>query len=277
MAFGAAVSNKFQIGTSEIRIGPMTLANQLTGVANSVGLLQSATVKFQQDSVDLEAGFPKTIVDTAIVKTNITVEAQAYEYSRRNIRSMLNEGSESVGAVLETSGTTTGNVTASTGTLFTIATNMIGSNLTAGDLVVIYPMNAPEQISVIAITAVTGTTTATITFDSAVTPLLFPSAIISGSSCYKANNIGIGKSSGTNYFTLDILGSDSTGAPKGFKFWKCAVAGSMDYSFSNDNYAVTPLNFKILKPSAADLQSGGPLYAIRNIVNANPFGMFFSG
>jgi hypothetical protein len=40
MAFGAAVSNKFNIGTSELRNGPMTLANQLTSV-HSVGLLQS--------------------------------------------------------------------------------------------------------------------------------------------------------------------------------------------------------------------------------------------
>jgi hypothetical protein len=287
MAFGAAVSNKFQIGTSELRIGPLSLANQLTSV-HSVGLLQSAAVKFQQDSVDLEGGFPKTLVDTAIVKTNITVESQAYEYSRKNVRVMLNEGTEATGSVIEATGTLKSAPVITTVAASVFDTDIPTGNIAVGDLLVVYPVGFPENISIIRVTVVAAsaiagnTANAKVTYDGTVTPILtFPvstgSAVASGSIVYKANNIGLGKSVGTNYFTLDILGTDSQGNPKGFKFWKCAVSGGLDYSFSNDSYAVTPLNFKILKPSAADYAVGGPLGGMANIIPNNPFGMFFAG
>lgn len=277
MAFGSAVSNKFQIGTSEIRIGELSMANKLTK-AHSVGLLQSAAVNFQQDSVDLEGGFPKMLVDTAIVKTNITVESQAYEYSRKNIMVMLNEGVETSGSVTEATGTlaTVPNVTTLTASTFD--TTLLLASVSVGDLLVVYPANKPEDLSIIKVTAVGAATVAgnaKITYDGTVTPLLFSGTV--GSTVYKANQIGLGKSVATNYFTLDILGTDSKGNPKGFKFWKSAVSGGMNYSFSNDSYAVTPLNFKILAPSAEDYALGGPLEKLKGIIPAHPYGMFFSG
>lgn len=281
MAFGSAVSNKFQIGTSEIRIGPLTKANQLTS-DHSVGLLQSATVKFQQDSVDLEGGFPKTLVDTAIVKTNITVESQAYEYSRSNIRVMLNEGVETTGSVTEASGKLASALVTTTASASTFDTDIPLAKISAGDLLVVYPVGYPENISVIKVTAVAAATVATnakVTYNGTITPILTFSkgdAVASGSVVYKANQVGLGKSVGTNYFTLDILGTDSKGNPKGFKFWKVAVSGGLDYSFSNDSYAVTALNFKVLQPTVSDYTTGD-LSNLSGIIPAHPFGMFFAG
>jgi hypothetical protein len=274
MAFGKAVGNKFQIGTSELRIGPMAKANQLTGV-NSVGLLQSAAVKFQQDSVDLEGGFPKTLVDTAIVKTNITVESQAYEYSRQNIKVMLNEGVDAT-TVVEVTGLTVG-ATLISAAEFDTSLTLSGIALAAGDLIVVYPPGEPENLTIIkvaTVVAATITTKAKITFNASLYPLLF--ALPAGSVFYRANQIGLGKSVGTNYFTLDILGTDSKGNPKGFKFWKVAVSGGMDYSFSSDSYAVTALNFKVLQPSVADYTTGD-LVNLAGIIPSHPFGMFFGG
>lgn len=278
MAFGSAVSNKFQIGTSEIRIGALSMANKLTK-ANSVGLLQSAAVNFQQDSVDLEGGFPKMLIDTAIVKTNITIESQAYEYSRKNIRVMLSENVEADGSVTEATGFLTTVPVVTTVTASTFDSSLLLASVKAGDLLVVYPVGKPEDLSIIKVTAVgaasTVATNAKITYDGSITPLLFPGSV--GSIVFKANQVGLGHSITTNYFTLDILGADSKGNPKGFKFWKCAVSGGLNYSFSNDSYAVTPLNFKVIAPSAAEYAVGGELESLSSIIPAHPYGMFFSG
>ncbi len=272
MLIGAPVSKKFHIGNAEVRIGPMTKANQLVP-ADSVGLLQSATVNFNQESVDLEGGLPKTLIDTVITRTNVTVSAQAYEYSRRNIRAMINEGVETAGTVDEWASTVS---TAATTADNTLVINTPTPAPQIGDMVVVYPANEPQKVSIIKVTNVATAGTTTLTFDNAKTPLLFDAPV--GSVVYKANQIGLGNTTATNYFTLDVVGLEhATGRPVGFKFWKVAVSGGMEYAFSNDNFAVTPLNFKILQPAASEYDTGGDLEHLAGIIPAHPYGMQWSG
>ncbi len=279
MSIGQAVSTNFQIGSPEIRIGALTDANKLKQ-DNSIGLLQSATVNFNQTSVDLEGGLPKTLIDTAITGNSVTINAQAYEYSRKNLRVMLNEGIETAGSVTEAAGTVTAGVAASGVGTSDFETDILLADISVGDLLVVYGDGKPENMSVVVVTAVAAGTVdvakAKVTIDNTKTPLLFNAAV--GDHVYKANQIGLGASSKTNYFSADVISVDhKSGKPTGFKFWKVAVGGGLDYSYSNDNFAVTPVTFKVLQPSAADYAAGGELEHLAGIIPAHPYGMQFSG
>lgn len=434
MALGQANSNKFHIGNAEIRFGTLTNAMRLTS-SSALGLLQSATVNFQQDTVDLEGGLPKQLIDTAITKTNVTITAQAYEYTRRNIRVMLNEGAEDIGSVNEFSGQITvsdtitdnntatldnvdiykyftssnlnrmnGNTvpvlpagssidiiagtlgapdgTATTSSIGLLPLNVSYSSVEVGDIIIVYKAGQPDQVSSLRIkgkiqlnstthstTNLTTTTNAIsnapssttasalraliasaesnlttlidafttarftsanytdafalkltekaaakaasdsspsdkdlatkyanafvvaakaaiamatndgltiVSIDLAKTPATFD--IYPGDYFYKANQVGLGTQSKTNYFSASVLSMEhSTGKPIGFHFWKVAVGGGLEYGFSNDNFAVTPITFKVLAPTADDYAMGGSLYRLRDIIPTNPYGMYFAG
>jgi len=281
MALGTPITNKFQIGNAELRIGPMNLANKLTQ-ANSVGLLQSATVNFQQESVDLEAGLPKTLIDTVITKTNVTIDAQAYEFSRKNMRVMMNNGTEVAGSVSEYAGeVAVSSLIIGTTTTETLDTTLLLADVVVGDMVVVYDPASPQNVSLIKITAkaartAPAATMATITFDATATPLLFSAP--AGTLIYKANQLGLGASTATNYFTADVIGLEhSTGRPTGWKFWKVAVSGGLEYAYNSDNFAVTPLKFKVLMPTAADYTGTGLLTHVAGLIPSHPFGLMYAG
>jgi hypothetical protein len=285
---GTSLSNSFHIGNAEIRIGNLSAANKLTQL-NSVGLLQSANVSFQQESVDLEGGLPKTLIDTVITKTNVTVVAQAYEYSKKNIRVMLNEGIQGATTDLpdDTTVLTAATISTSANATLEISQVFASNVLAAGDLLVVYNIDTstgskkPEEMSVIRVDSVaastvnvTGGAKTKVTYDGSKYPLLFNAVV--GAVVFKANQIGVGNSSATNYFSLDVIGQDhATGHPKGFRFWKAAISGGLEYSFSNDNFAVTPMSFKILQPGLAEYDTGGALVHLKDIIPSHPYGMAF--
>ena len=88
---GSPRTTKFSIGTAELRIGPLSSAMKLKQ-ENSVGLIDNATVEVSQESVDLTGGFPKVLVDTAVVSQESSITATLREFSRRNIQVLLGEG-----------------------------------------------------------------------------------------------------------------------------------------------------------------------------------------
>lgn len=278
MAIGIASTNKFHIGQAELRIGPMSSANKLKQ-ANSLGLLQSSIVRFTQESADLEAGLPKTLQDTAITRTVVTIEAQAYEYSRKNIRVMINEGAETAGSVTEYAGTAAETATATTVGTTDFDTTIPLADVTVGDLLVIYPAANPENVSVVRVTAKTAAAVpanANVQIDNTKTPLLFNVAV--GDIIFKANQIGLGNSTATNYFSAQVLGLEhATGRPVGFNFWKCAFQGGLEYSFSADNFAVTPITLKVLQPAASEWASGGSLEHLADLLPTHPYGMYIGG
>lgn len=279
MALGTAVTDKFHIGNAELRIGPMTLANKLTQT-HSVGLLQSATVNFNQESADLEGGLPKQLVDSVITRTNVTVTAQAYEYSRRNIRAMINEGIESV-APTTYSGTVAVSYTAGTTATEVIQTTLTLASVTVGDMLVIHNVGSPEKVSVVKVISAVARANpnqlmAEITVDGTKTPVLFDAP--QGTLIYKANQIGLGNTTATNYFSASIVSLEhNSGRPKGFTFWKCSVSGGMEYSFNNDNFAVTPITLKILTPAVSEYGNGEDLEHLAGIIPSHPYGMFWAG
>jgi len=313
LPLGSAKSGNFQIGNAELRFGPLTSAGALTQ-DNSVGLTESTSVKVDQQRQELKAGLPKQLVDSVITETTVNVTANAYEYTRKNIKVMLNEGTDATTpATIVAKGVGTGTLTSLSLVMYATTAVTTGTGATTGfginqgDLYGVYPTAAGKQadFSVVKVgtlawataTVISSPTTAqkadaamqgvpttgslysttvTVTLNAA-TPLLTTFTAGDAITAYTMNQVGIGNSAQTQYVTLDVISlNHKTGLPQGFRFWKASVSGGLDYSFSNDNFAVTPLSFSILQPSAEDWAGAlaGPAAAMSA---SAPLGFYWSG
>ena len=267
MAFGSPQTNKFKIGTCELRIGPLNLANKLLD-SHSIGLIDSATISINQESVDLEGGFPKKLVDTAIVRQTGEVTATLREYSRRNINTMLGNGV--VSATTDVATTLASGAIAGA-TSVTVATGK-GASFTTGDLITIYPIGAPHQVSVCRVLSVA---TDTLTLDSG-TPTLF--AYSSGAVVFMSRPVAIGAITSTNYFAVMLVEKEnSTGRPIVWSFWKAAVASGMEVATNADDFASTDMVLKLLEPAASEYDTGGALEHLENIIPTHPIGLYAGG
>lgn len=267
--FGAPKTKKFKIGTSEVRLGPMSRANKLTP-ADSIGLLDTVTVEITQESVDLEGGFPKTLVDTAITKQTGQVTAAMREYSRRNINIMLGNG---VGAVEPVDfSTTIASPVLKDATSFPVFAGD-GANLEEGDILVVYPEAMPDRVSCVRVAAVA---TDVVTLDPG-TPLLFDYA--GGTKVFVSHAVPIGGVSTTAYMSCEVFQQErATGRPVGFKFWKVAISSGMNMQQGTEDFASSDLTLKILLPASAEFDLvDSPLYHLRNIIPEHPQGMYLGG
>lgn len=268
---GAPQTTKFQIGTAEVRVGVLSSANKLTQ-AHSIGLIDNVTIEISQDSVDLEGGFPRAPVDTAIIRRNGTVTATMREYSRRNIKIMMGEGvagaePSDVASLVVTnvsSGATSLDVTAAT-----------GSNFTAGDLVVIYPEGDPAAISVCEVDSIA---TDTLTLDTNTPTLHDYDGTADTIHIYVAQQVGIGSVQTTNYFSAQILQVErKTGRPVGFNLWKCTIASGMTLASNAEDFASNDLAIKMLDPAASEYGAGGDLEHLAGLIPSHPQGLMFYG
>lgn len=271
MALGSPKTNKYKIGTAEVRVGILTNANKLTP-SFSVGLLDNVTVEVAQTSVDLKGGFPKFLADTAITDQEVTVTATLREYSRRNLRLMLGEGVSGAEPVDDQSlivtdvsaGGTAVDVTASDGTKFA-----------ADDIVIIFTQGAPENVSICRVASVA---TDTVTLDSD-TPLLHD---VNGTTTTVNIVLGfpvaVGGVTQTNYFSMDVIEAErSTGRPIMWKFWKAALSGGLNAASNSDDFASAEFQAKILAPAASEYGAGGDLLHLADIIPNNPMGMYIGG
>ena len=269
---GSPVTTKFSIGTAELRIGMLTEAMKLTQ-ANSVGLIDNATVEVTQESVDLLGGFPKVLVDTAVVEQSSSITATLREYSRRNIKLMLAEGVIAVASEptdLQTV-TDTGTITAGS-TALTVA---LGTGFNSGDIAVVYGA-LDSTLAEVSVCRVDSSDATTITLDTD-TPTLHDYAV--GSIVYLANHVAIGAITQTQYFSSTLYQVErSTGRPIGFNFWKGSIGAGMTFSTNAEDFASTELNIKLLQPAASEFATApDPLYHLRDIIVDNPTGLYFGG
>ena len=269
---GSPQTTKFSIGTAELRVGVLQKALKLVQ-GNSVGLIDNATVEVTQESVDLNGGFPKVLVDTAVVSQEATITATLREYSRRNLQLMLgegvvDEGSEpaDVATTLDaagTSGATTLSVTDETG----FADNT---------LIVTYPAANPAAVQIL---RMTGSAAGSITL-AAETPLI--ADVSSGDVVYAANEVSIGAISETNYFSVQLLQLErATGRPIGFDFWKGAIGAGMTFGTNAEDFASTELNIKLLQPAESEYAAGqtpsAPLDHLVDLIPSHPTGVYYGG
>lgn len=265
-SLGAPRYRKFPIGTAELRVGPMSSAMKLLQ-ASSIGLLDNVTVNIAQTSVDLLGGFPRKLVDTAIVDQQSTLTATLREYSRRNLQIMLGNG---VAGSNPTDVATTVATAAAAAAVSLPVT--LGTGILPGDLIVIYPPGKPENVQVLIVDAVV---TNTVTLNAG-TPILIDTAV--GDIVYVAKQVAIGATTQTNYFAVMIVQKENaTGRAIGFHFWKAAISAGLEYGTNAENFASTNFQLKMLEPAAAEYGSGGSLLPLASIIPTHPVGMLFQG
>ena len=265
MSLGSPVSNKFQIGTAELRLGPLTSAMKLLQT-HSVGLVDSVSVTIGQESVDLEGGFPKQLMDSAIVRQTAEVSAVLREYSRRNLKVAVGDGITT--AVTDVATTVSTNASSSaTSLIVTSATSM-----SAADLLVAYKPGAPENVQILRIQSIA---TNTLTLDSD-TPLLFDLAV--GDPVFIAKQVAIGAVSQTNYMAAMVVQKEnSTGRPITWNFWKASISGNLEYATNADDFASTTMTLKCLQPAASEYGVGANLAHLSDIIPSHPIGFLALG
>lgn len=267
MALGSPVTNKFQIGTAELRVGPLTSAMKLLQT-HSVGLVDSVTITVGQESVDLEGTFPKQLMDSAIVRQTVEVSAVLREYSRRNLRIAVGEGVAN--AVTDVSTTIASSASAGA-TAVSVASGQ-GANFAAGDLVVTYKTGAPENVQILRVQSIS---TDVLTLDTD-TPLLFD---VAGSDpIFIAKQVAIGAVSSTKYMAAMVVQKENaTGRPIVWNFWKASISGNLEYATNADDFASTTTTLKCLQPAAAEYGVGGSLSHLSDIIPTHPIGFFALG
>jgi hypothetical protein len=269
---GSPVTNLFEIGTAEVRVGPLSMANKLTQ-AYSVGLIDSVSVEVSQDTVTLEGGFPRRTVDSAIVRQNASITCQAHEYSRRNLKVQLGEGIDASPPVdfetLLVSNEALG------ATVITVTTGD-GDEFAEDDIIVIYPDGQPEKVSVCRVASVDGDN---VTLDSG-TPTLFAyDGTVDTIKIFLGHSVAIGGSPATQYFAVSVISQERgrDGRPRVWNFWKASVASGLSFSTNAENFAGTELKFNALQPAVSEYSSGGDLFHLANIIPTHPVGMLIAG
>lgn len=270
---GAAQTNKFFIGTAELRLGLLSEAMALVQ-SNSIGLIDQATYTIEQENVDLEGGFPKRIVDTAIVRQAATITATMREYSRRNLRISLGDGLAGTSPTdVATTVATAADVAA--GAAAITVTSAVG--ITADDVIIIYPEGRPQDVTIAQIESIA---TDVLTFKTGQTTAVDYNALTESIDfhVYIAQQVPIGNVSQTNYFSAMLIQQDnSTGRPNTVNFWKCATAGSMEIATNADDFASNDLELKCLEPAASEYGAGGSLEHVKDLIPNHSTGFLAMG
>ena len=263
---GSAVSDSFNIGVAEIRLGALANAGKLTQ-ADSVGLIDDASFSMAQTQVDLKGGFPRKLVASAIVEQIGTVSMTLREYSRKNLSIMVGQGVPAAGTAFASTITADLAVDASSATVAST------TGFTVGDIAVIYQDGKPETVSLVIITA---KTSGSISFaaNSLSMALLTSGGTIN---VYKANQVPLGAVSQVNYFSATLIQKHASGKPIVAAFWKVAIGGNMDYATNATDFASSKMELKVLEPTLSDVAVSGPLYTQAALIANNPFGLFTGG
>ncbi len=268
MPLGSPITTKFSIGTAELRVGPLNLANKLLDT-HSVGLIDSVSLNVEQEAAELEGGFPRKLVDTAIIRQSVSLTASLREYSRRNINLLVGEG---VDAVAPTSFATTLQNNETLGSTSIEVPTGKGASFTAGDIITIYPNGQPEKVSVCRVASIA---TDTLTLDSG-TPTLF--AYTAGDPIYLSRPVALGAVDQTNYFAVMMIQKEnSSGKPLVWSFWKGAIASGLSLETNAEDFSSTELQINLLEPAAVEFGVGGQLNHLANIIPTYPIGLYAGG
>lgn len=264
MSLGQAQSESFNIGTAEIRLAPLASAMKLSQ-ANSIGLIDEATVTAGMTSVQLKGGFPRKMVASAITEKSASVSAKLREYSQRNWNILMGNG-----IVAEATPVAT---TVTADALISASSLEVGDSagLAVGDLVVIYQEGKPESVSVVQLTGVDTVAPDGVSF--AANSLAQAYATAGGTiHLYKVNPVSVGAANQVNYFSGCLIQQAASGQPLIWNFWKLAVSGDVTYGTNATDYASTDMKLDALEPTVADYAVGGPLNHVAALIPDHPFG-----
>lgn len=262
---GSPSTSNFQIGTAEVRVGPQTLASRLTQ-GHSIGVVDSASVVADKETVEVSAGFPSAVVAQETISVSTSVSATVREASRRNLKMRLGAGLDAVQPTPVSSLVVTD--IALDGKVFSVTASE-GSNFSVGDHVTLYPEGNPEKVCFDVIESIS---TDEITLKTGVVEALAGTSSVIN--VYVCNSLGFGKTNKTEYFSLSMIQQEtSTGRPIHFHFWKASIGGSFSYETNATDFSSDDVEFTILQPTNQETQSGGALEHVASLVGQNPTGL----
>lgn len=287
MALGQAKTNRFQIGTAELRVGPLSAARKLTQ-AHSVGLVDEVKVNYSRETAQLHGGFPKKLVDEAPISEATTLTATLREYSRTNLAILLGRGT-ALSGVNDYSKTTT---SALTGTAATPTVTFANTSVavagapatdqdpvagTVGpvaveDIVTCFVVGRPELVFVATVLAQSATDIDITAIDSDLYAEINV-ALAAGATLrvVRAAVISVGDIAQTSYFAASLVQKDlKSGRPIVFNFWKVSSKGGMDYATNASDYASTEMSLEVLEPTVADYAVGGALAHLADVIPNSP-------
>lgn len=260
MPLGSPITDKFPIGTAEIRLAPLSQALKMMP-SHSIGQLDDVTISVSNTSVQKKAGFPQRTVANAITENIVTISGTVGEYSRRNMQILGGEAPEP--AVADAASALSAPAAAGALTV-TLATGG-GALFTAGSLIVIYIDGRPEMMQVTKIDSIAGDV---LTLAAGLALLHdFPANL---TKVFAAQPIGKAITK-TNYFAAQVIQSQfSDGRPIAWNFWKVSNSGGLEAAMNPTDFATTTLELEAMEPSAAEFQVGGPLEHVADLVVEYP-------
>lgn len=266
---GSARTRQWNLGVAELRITPLAASGKALQ-SHSVGLIDVATVEVAQESVRLEGGFPRKLVDTAIAAQTANVKATLREYSRRNLQTLLGQG---VSASTPVDVATTLAAPAIAGAVSLSLT--LGTGVAIGDTLVVFPRGKPELLSIVVVSAIAANT-ATLNSD---TPTLVAYDPANGPiDVFNAHPIALGAVAETKYFGIQLIQRNPvSGRPRVFDFWKGSISSGLTFETSSQDYGSTELAIEILEPAADEYAPGGSLVHLGSIIPNFPAGRMSFG
>lgn len=268
---GSARTRQWNLGVAEVRLTPLTSSGKALQ-SHSVGLIDNAVVEVAQESIRLEAGFPRKLVDTAIVSQSSNIRCTLREYSRRNLQVLLGEGVSS-STPTDVATTISGSSVIAAGA--TSVPVVLATGITAGVTVVIFERGKPETLSVVVVASVASNT---LTLDTKTPTLVAYDPGAGPVDVFVAHPIAIGAVSETRYFGVQLIQRNPVnGRPRVFDFWKAAISSGMNFETSSQDYGSTELAIEVLEPAADEYASGKPLEHLSGIIPVYPAGRMSFG
>lgn len=244
---GLALSDKFMLGTATLMIGALADLQSL-GVAQSLGLAKNVGLKTTPGFVELTQGVKNNVVTSVQNKNDMTVDAEIFEYSSRNMTYAVSlDGSALVPAVNAT--TTTSALTAAGGPpLVTPAVIPVASatGMAAGGWLAIH-IDGTEQIFYRRIVSIA---TLNVTVSSGM-----PVSVPSGAKVEVVNVVPLGSTKDNPFLSAKITGQLADNSWVTILIGKCRVTSGVSLAFKTDNFDNIPFQLTVY-----DLNPNDPNY-----------------
>lgn len=260
MALGSPQTEKFPIGTAEIRLAPLAKALKHLPI-DSLGVLDDVTIAITNTSVTRSAGFPQRQVASAITENSVSVTGTLGEYSRRNIQILSGEAPE---APVADAASSLASAATAGATSITLAQGT-GSLFAPNQLIVIYIDGRPELLTLAVIDSIDEDTVTLKANSTLLHP--YPAGV---TKVFAAQPIGKAITK-TEYFSIQVIQTQFTdGRPIAWNFWKGSVTNGLEMALNPTDFSTAPIEITCMEPAAREFQEEGPLFHVADLVIEHP-------
>lgn len=244
---GEAITGKFMLGTATVMIGAQEDLLTL-GVAQSLGLMKNVALATTPGFTELTQGVKNNLVASIQTSNDMTVDAEMYEYTAKNLTYAVSlDGSEVVPAATTTTvatALTTSGSPATTGVTLAVTS---ATGLTAGKFISIH-VNGADQIFVRKIVSVASND---LTLNAGL-----PVGVPLGAKVSLVTMVPLGSTKDNPYLSAKIVGQLADNSWVTIYLPKVRVTSGISLGFRTENFDNIPLQLKVY-----DLTTDDPNYA----------------